>query len=139
MPDEKPLTNAELRDAVRLLLDREEERAERKRRRAGRRARRKQQETEAGIARLARSIETIKWCVLTISAVMTIGLVIGITVVIEVEREAERIKEKVESIEREAEMIREKIRHPLETLGGTLGRQLDSRILDFVDGDGSDE
>ena len=59
--------------------------------------------------------------------------------VIEVEREAERIKEKVESIEREAEMIREKIRHPLETLGGTLGRQLDSRLLDIVDGDESEE
>jgi len=36
-------------------------------------------------------------------------------------------------------MIREKIRHPLETLGGTLGRRLESKISESLGGDTSDK
>jgi hypothetical protein len=36
-------------------------------------------------------------------------------------------------------MIREKIRHPLETLGGSLGRRLEGNIGELMDGSKSDK
>ena len=49
------------------------------------------------------------------------------------ENEAERIKHQVEAIQHDAERIREKIRHPLETLGATLGRRLEGNIGGFLE------
>ena len=139
MSVEKPMTNVEVREAVSLLLQREEERAERERRKVRRRERQKQRETETGIAKVVQSIEVIKWCVLSISTVMAISMIIGIAVIMELTREAERIKGEVTAIQRDAERIREKIRHPLETIGGTLGRRLESNIGEFLKGDKPDE
>ncbi len=139
MADEKPMTNAEMREAIQHLLQRDEERIERKQKSALRRERRKQKEKEDGVAKLVKSIEVIKWCVLSISTVMALSLIIGIAVIMEVEREVERIKLRVEVIQSEAEKIREKIRHPLETIGSGLGRRMEGNIKDFIDSNSSDE
>lgn len=139
MADEKPMTNAEMREAIQHLLQRNEERIERKQKNALRRERRKKKEKEDGVAKLVKSIEVIKWCVLSISTVMAVSLFIGIAVIMEVEREVERIKLKVEVIQHEAERIREKIRHPLETLGSGLGRRLEDNIKDIIDRNNSNE
>jgi hypothetical protein len=74
----------------------------------------------------------IKWCVLSISAVMAISLIIGIAVIMEVERE-------VEVIQHEAEQIREKLRHPLETIGSGMGRRMEDNIKDFIDSKSGNE
>ena len=57
-----------------------------------------------------------------------------ILVIMEVEREAERIKGEVEGIQLEAKLIRDKIRHPLETIGGRIGGQLDATIRERLGG-----
>jgi len=135
MAAEKPMSNVEVREALNLLLQREEERAKTSRRKARRRKRQKQRANDAGIAKLVKSIEVIKWCVLSISTVMAISMIIGIAVIMELTREAERIKGEVAAIQQDAERIREKIKHPLETIGGTLGRRLEGNIGDFLNAD----
>lgn len=135
MAVEKPMSNAEVRDTLNLLLQSEEKRAKTARRKARRREREQQKAKDAGIAQLVKSIEVIKWCVLSISTVMAISMVIGIAVVMELTREAERIKGEVAAIQKDAERIREKIKHPLETIGGTLGRRLEGNIGDFLNAD----
>ena len=133
MVNEKPMANAEMREAIQHLLQREEEQNERKQKRSLRRERRKQKEKEDNFAKLVNSIEVIKWCALSISTVMALSLIIGIAVIMEVEREVERIKMNVEVIQSEAEKIREKIRHPLETIGSGLGRRLEGNVKEFID------
>lgn len=135
----KAMTTKELTDAVSQLLERDERRAEEERRKARRRIRDRHRKTHDSIAQLTKSIEIIKWCIVSITGVMVVSLVIMIMIVMEVEREAERIKGEVQRIQRQAEMIREKMRHPLETLGGTLGRQLESNIGGFLEADKGDE
>jgi hypothetical protein len=135
----KSMNTNELTQAVSHLLEQEEARAAQERRRIRRHARQRREIMEASITKLSQSIEVIKWCIIGITSVMAISLIIVILVVMEVEREAERIKGEVQGIQREAEMIREKIRHPLETLGGSLGRRLEGNIGELMDGSKSDK
>ena len=128
-PEKKTMNTQELTEAVSILLKAEERREEEEGKRRRRRARRRREEMEASVAQLTRSIEVIKWCIVGITSVMAVSLVILITVVIEVEKEAERIKGQVEEIKQEAEVIREKIRHPFESVGSLLGRQLENAMF----------
>lgn len=135
----KSMDTRELSQAVSLLLEQEEIRAAQERRKTRRRRHRRQAKMEASVVKLTQSIEIVKWCIISITTVMVISLVILVLVVMEVEREAERIKGEVQAIQRDAEMIRDKIRHPLETLGGTLGRRLEDRIGGVLGGGESNE
>lgn len=137
--DQKPMTTKELTQAVSLLLQREEERVANQNRRRRRRVRHRRKETHDRIVRLTQSIEIIKWCIVGITTVMAASLLILIMVVWEIGNEVQRIKGEVEQIkgeaknmvqkiEHEADMIRDKIQHPLRTLGGALGGQIEQRI-----------
>ena len=121
-------TDVQLREAVVQLLEREEHRELDKKREEEAAVARKEQEAEAAMNRMARSIETIKYCVLSISSVMALALVVGILVLMEVERETERIKGEVVAIEREAERIYEKLSNPLQALGASFDRELKQRL-----------
>lgn len=133
--EEKPMSTLELSQAVGLLLEREEARKRRQRLNAHKRIRRRRKAMESSISQLAYSIEVIKWCIVGITSVMVLSLVILIFVVLGVKGELEKVNVEVQRIQREAEVIREKIRHPLETLGGTLGRRLEGNLGDFLGGD----
>lgn len=137
--EQKPMTTKELTQAVSLLLQREEERVAKQNRRRRRRVRRRREETHDRIVQITKSIELIKWCIVGIASVMAASLLILIMVVWEIGNEAQRIKGEVEQIkgeaknivqkiEHEADMIRDKIQHPLRTLGGALGGQIEQRI-----------
>ena len=125
---ETQMTDVQLREAVVQLLEREQQAKEQreldKKREEEAAVARKEQEAEAAMNRMARSIETIKYCVLSISSVMALSLVIGILVLMEVERETERIKGEVVAIEREAERIYEKLSNPFQALGAGFDREL---------------
>ena len=138
--DNNPMSTKELTQAVSLLLEREETRVARERRKRRRRVRRRREESRASIARLTQSIEIIKWCIVGIASVMAAALLILVLVVWQIGNEAERIKGEVEQIkveataiveqiEHEADMIRDKIQHPLRSLGGAIGGQLEQKIL----------
>ncbi|MEO2016449.1 MAG: hypothetical protein ABGZ53_18990 [Fuerstiella sp.] len=104
------------------------------------------------MAKIQESLDIIRKCVLAISTVMVVSLLVGLYVLMQVrnqveyvkeeaqeikeqvEIEAERIKDEVEEIRREAEMIRDKIRHPIQTLGGVLGRQLEDNVGNLLGG-----
>jgi len=137
--DDKPMSSKELTSAVSLLLEKEEARIEQERRKQRRRVRRRREETQQSISQLTQSIETIKYCIIGIVTVMALALVILITVVWQIGNEAQRIKGEVEQIKSEAEsivkqieheagLIRDKIQHPLRSLGGVVGSQLESKI-----------
>ena len=141
--DPKPMSTKELTAAVSLLLKREETRAAQERRQARRRVRRKvrdrRQETKESLEKLTHSIEVIKWCIISITAVMAISLLVLVTVVWQIGNEAQRINGEVEEIKGEAkvivqqiqdqaEKIRDKIQNPLRSIGGALGGQLDEKI-----------
>ena len=126
--DDTQMTDTQLREAVVQLLEREQQAREQreldKKREAEAAVARKEQEAEAAMNRMARSVETIKYCILSISSVMALGIVVGILVLMEVEREAERIKGEVATIEREAERIYEKLSNPFQALGASFDREL---------------
>ena len=135
----KPMSTKELTSAVSLLLEREETRIDQERRKQRRRVRPCREETRDSISQLTQSIETIKWSIVGIATVMAISLVILIAVVWQIGNEAQRIKGEVEQIkgeaetivrqiEYEADQIRNKIQHPLRTIGGALGGQLEQSI-----------
>ena len=131
----KTMNTRELTEAVNTLLERDEARAEAKRLEELDREKQRQVDMESNIAELARSVGVIKWCILSMTAVMFAAILAMVLIVMEVEREAERIKAKVQEIQREAELIRDKVRHPLETIGGSLGRKLEGKIGDAISGD----
>ena len=128
-PTEEPrMTDGQLREAVIQLLDHEQQTKQQqeidKKREQEAAVARREEEVEAATNRMARSIETIKYCVLSISSVMALGLIIGLVVLIEVEREAERIKGEVAAIEREAERIYEKLSNPFAAVGASFDREV---------------
>lgn len=131
----KTMNTRELSEAVRVLLENEEARAEAKRLEAIEAKQQRRVEMESAIHGLGRSVEVIKWCIVSITAVMFAAILAMILIAMEVEREAERIKGKVQAIQREAELIRDKIRHPLQTIGGKLGRELEGKIGEAISGD----
>ena len=137
--DAKAMTTKELTSAVIRLLQNEETRMEQERRKRRRRARRRRDETQARISQVTKSIEVIKWCMIIITSVMAAALLVLVLVVWQIGNEAQRIKGEVEEIkseaetivrqiEHEADMIRDKIQHPLRTIGGAIGSQLESKI-----------
>lgn len=141
--DTKAKTTLELTQALNTLLEREEQRESKLRENRRRRIRRRRKETEESVKKLAHSIEVIKWCIVGITTVMALSLMILVAVVWEIGNEAQRIKAEVEEVKGEAEaivtqvqheadLIRDKLRHPFETLGGTLGGSLGRQIENAV-------
>ncbi|HQX52542.1 MAG TPA: hypothetical protein PLY87_06025 [Planctomycetaceae bacterium] len=137
--DTKAMTTSELTHAVRLLMEREESRVAQESRKKRLRIRRRHKEMQASEAQLKRSIEVIKWCIVGIATVIGISLLIPVVVVWKIGNEAERIKSEVQEIKGEAqaiaqkielkaELIRDKIQHPLQTIGGAMGGQLEKKI-----------
>lgn len=135
----KPMTTKELTSAVSLLLEREETRVAQQRRKQRRSVRRRREEMKLSVDKLIHSIEVIKVCIVGIASVMAVSLLILVAVVWQIGNEAERIKGEVEQIkgeaeaivqqiEHEADLIRDKIQHPLRSIGGALGGQLESKI-----------
>ncbi len=137
--DAKSMTTKELTSAVSLLLEREEVRVQQERSKQRRRVRRRREEMRESISQLTHSVEIIKWCIVGIASVMAIALLILVLVVWQIGNEAQRIKGEVQQvkgeaeamvrqIEDEAEKIRDKIQHPLRSIGGSIGGQLDKKI-----------
>lgn len=133
--EEKSMDTNELTQAVSLLLEREETRDQQQRRNAQRRIRRRRKAMESSVSQLAYSIEVIKWCIVGITTVMMLSLVILIFVVVGVKGELEKVTVEVQRIQHEAEAIRDKIRHPLESLGATMGRRLEGNLGDYFGGE----
>ncbi len=135
----EPMSTKELTQAVSLLTEREEARVVQERRKKRLRVCRRRKKMQASEAQLKRSIEVIKWCIVGIAAVIGISLLILVVVVWKIGNEAERIKGEVQQIKGEAqaiaqkievkaELIRDKIQHPLQSIGGALGGQLEKKI-----------
>jgi cell division protein FtsL len=128
----KTETTTDLQAAAALVLEREEERKRLAKIRARRRRRRREREQEASIKRMHQSIEIIKWCMISISTIMVISIIIAIWALIQVRAEVEKVNGYVADIERQVDHVKESLNHPLESIGGMFGRELDSKIDSFL-------
>ena len=124
----KPMTTKELTQAVRLLLERDENRVKKERSTQRQEIRHHRESVQANVEELTKAVTVMKWCVVSITGIMTLSIIILIMVVSSVHSEVEEIK-------REAELIRDKIRHPLESIGGAMGRGLDGKIKEAIGGE----
>ena len=135
LPDPEQMTDQQLRHTFIHMLQREAdreiqakkhlERAEALAAEAQQRLEKEEKEaSEAAKARMMKSVEVIKWCQLSVSAVMAVALLIMIITVKEVDREAKRIQAEVAEVQQEAERIYEKIRNPVELVSSFLTWQL---------------
>lgn len=112
-------------EAAELILERERRRRERKKAKAARERRKREAEQLAAVQRMQQSIEIIKWCIVGIATVMFLGLCIGIFTLVQVQRE-------VSEIERQVDHVKERLSHPLESIGGMFGRELDSKLESLI-------
>ena len=140
--DTKAMTTKELTEVVGRLMEREQKLVEEEGRQRRQEVRERHQQRDANIARMLQSIEVIKWCIVGVVSSMFLALVVLIVVVMQVRAEVERVKveaekimSQVREIQDEAELIRDKIRHPLESLGSTLGRQMEAEIGRLINKD----
>lgn len=108
------MTDAELRQAVTELLQREQERDAKSREEAEAAEQRWKDSLGQDVERMLWSVEVIKLCVVCVSVLVGVLLAIGIVVGI--------------AVHREVALIREKFRHPLESVGSLLGKRLERRF-----------
>lgn len=120
--------------AAELILRKEKKRIRREKKRRRKEAelaeqrRREQEEAQLLLLKkMQQSIEVIKWCIVGIAAVMFLGIAIGIYTLIQVQS-------KVSEIERQVDHVKESLSHPLESMGGMFGRELDSKLDQFLNG-----
>lgn len=111
----------DMQAAAALVLERERERKRRVAARARRRQREQQKEHHEAVQRMRRSIEVIKWCVVGIATVMLVGLAISVGVLF-------RVQSEVSKIERQVDHVRESLRHPMQSLGASFGKELDEKL-----------
>ena len=116
---------ADIQAAAALVLERERERKERAATRARKQRRQRAKEQHFAIKRMLHSIEIIKWCIVGIATVMALGLIAGLITLMSVQS-------KVAEIERQAEQVREALRHPMQSLGSTFGRELDQKLESLI-------
>ena len=122
----------ELTEAVGKLLEREEAREAQRRRRTRNRIRRRRKDMESSVSQLMHSVEVIKWCIVGITSVIVLTFVVLVFVVLGIKNEMAMVNAEVQRIQREAEKIRDKIRHPLESVGASLGRRLEGNLSEYL-------
>ena len=103
------------------ILDREEARKERRRRRLKRQQRQERLDELAAIQEMKKSLVWIQWSAVIMSVITVITFVAAVWTLANVKRE-------VTVIQGEVNRIREAVRHPLETAGVMIGRDLDSKL-----------
>ena len=138
---------AELLAAAEAIVEREQRRVQRGAVRAHRQRRERERQQLATVRQMQQSIEVIKWCMVGIAAVMFLGIAIAIWTlsalhgeVVRVKAEAEKFQPQVErvisevtAVVDEIERVREAVHHPMHSIGGMIGDQLDSRVRALLD------
>ena len=143
----------EVQLAAQLVLEQEEKRKRLARLRARRASRRREKEQLAAVQRMQQSIETMKLCILSITAIMLAGVVIAIWVLAalnsklhEVQAEMEQARPQVEEIVQqvetivvqvgdavdEVEKVRDALRNPMQSMGSMFGAELDAKLNKLI-------
>ncbi len=111
------------------VLAREEGRKQ-ERRRLNRKRRRDERKLELQATRDMRNyLFLIQWCVFVTSIITVITFIAAIWMLVSVQRE-------VTVIQGEVNRIRESLRHPLQTAGGLIGKELDAKLNSLIGRDG---
>jgi regulator of replication initiation timing len=138
--------DADLQAAAALVLEREEKRQERLEKRRQRQARQREKAQLAAVHRMQQSIEVMKWCIVSITTIMFLGIVIAVWTlsavhdeVVKVQADVEKVRPQVERIIEEVtvvavevERVREALRNPLQSIGNAFGAELDAKLQNFM-------
>lgn len=136
----------DLQAAAALVLEREEKRKHRLERRRQAQARKREKEQLAAVHRMQQSIEVMKWCIASITAIMFVGIVIAIWTlsslhaeVVKVQAEVEEFRPGVERVVVEVNefvdqvaLVRESLRNPMQSVGTAFGKQLDEKLQNYL-------
>lgn len=114
--------------AAAKVLDRERKRKRRAKVRARKEQRRRELAQHAAVLQIQRSIEVVKWCLVSISTVMLLGIVLGVWTLIAVHDEVERVQAYVADIQEQVDNVKVSLQHPMEAVGGMFGRELDQKL-----------
>ena len=120
MADES-LDQETMQAAAALVLEQDRKRKRRAEIRARKRHRRQRKEQLEAVQRMHHSVEVIKRCMVLIAGVMLVGLVVLVWTIV-------KVKNDVAVIERQVDHVRESLRHPMQSLGSTFGRELDQKL-----------
>lgn len=139
-------TQAELKAAAELVLEKEQRRVRRAEMRAVRRRHKREKEQLAAVQRMQQSIEVMKWCIIGIASVMFAGIVLAIwtlssvhSEIVKVQTEVQKFQPQVEKIVNqvtdavdEVEKVRESLRNPMQSIGSAFGAELDAKLKNYV-------
>ena len=139
-------TQQEMKAAAELVLGKEEKRIRRAEMRARRQRRKREKEQLAAVQRMQQSIELMKWCIVSITAIMFLGIVLAIWTlsavhdeVVKVQSEVDKIRPDVERVINEVnevvdevEKVREALRNPMQSIGSAFGAELDAKLNNFM-------
>lgn len=139
-------TQSELQAAAELVLEKEEKRLRRAEMRAKRQRRKREKEQLAAVQRMQQSIEVMKWCIASITAIMFLGIVLAIWTlsalhneVVRVQSDVEKVRPQVErvidevnQVVDEVERVREALHNPMESIGSAFGAELDAKLKNFM-------
>ena len=138
---------AELQAAANMVLQRERQRKRRRARRQKRRARRREKGQFIAMQRMHQSIEVMKWCMVSITAIMFLGILIAIGTLSALHTELEKVNQEVEKFRPDVEQvvaevkdvvqemgqIREAVRNPMQSIGSAFGAELDQKLKNYLD------
>ncbi len=120
--------STQVQAAADLFMQQEEEKEQIKKERAKlrrrKRRRKRQREERESIQRMHRSIEAIKWCIVTMCSISVITFVISIVIMLQ-------LRARVIEIEGQVKRIQHVMEHPFATVGSRLGGDLDTRLKEW--------
>ena len=113
--------STDLQAAAELIVQKEQRRQQR----IKSRAKRQQREDRKSVERMHHSIETMKWCLVSICAVWVISFIIGIVILY-------KVNNKAHEIEGQVAKIRHTLEHPFENAGKNLGGRFDKELREIL-------
>lgn len=124
----KSKTDKDMVAAAAKVLDRERKRKRRARAQARKERQQRELAQHAAVLQIQRSIEVVKWCLVSISSVMLLGIILGVWTLISVHDEVERVQAYVADIQRQVDQVKVSLQNPMEAVGGMFGRELDQKL-----------
>jgi cell division protein FtsL len=138
--------DVDLHAAAELVLERDATRRKRNAARARRRQRQREKEQLAAVQRMRQSIEVMKWCMVSITIVMFLGILIAIWTLTSLNSELGKVHDEVEKarpqVERvitevnevvdQVQRVRETLNNPMQSIGSAFGRELDQKLQNYL-------
>jgi hypothetical protein len=123
---------SDLLAAAELIVQRDEERQQQEQDDSRLERQQRKQAERQNKKRMLRSVEVIKWCVVSICTVWVISFMISIYILIQV-------KGKIDEVEQQVDRIRHVVTNPMATAGARVGKEFDAKLKRYFNVPETDE